>query len=172
MTLPTPDFSRLAPPAGYRLAITGGCGGIGRRLTEVAVAEGLRVAVIDLPASLERYPTPEGVVKIPYDAREDDSAAQAFATLSGAWDGALDGLVHLPGYMSPPRPVEDLTAGEIDEALSVNFRSAFLAVKAALPMLRKGAGETGNASGMVFAASGLATWWRRAPAPIRRPRPA
>ena len=50
-----------------------------------------------------------------------------------------------------------MTAAEIDEALSVNLRSAFLAVQAALPMLRKGAGETGNASGMVFAASGLAT---------------
>ena len=157
MTLPTPDFSRLAPPAGYRLAITGGCGGIGRRLTEVAVAEGMKVAVIDLPASLERHAAPEGVLKIPYDAREDDSAAQAFETLAGAWDGALDGLVHLPGYMPPPRPIEDLSAGEIDEALSVNLRSAFLAVKAALPMLRRGAGETGHASGMVFAASGLAT---------------
>ena len=157
MTLPTPDFSRLAPPAGYRLAVTGGCGGIGRRLTEVAVAEGMKVAVIDLPASLERHEAPEGVLKIPYDAREDDSAAQAFETLAGAWDGALDGLVHLPGYMPPPRPIEDLSAGEIDEALSVNLRSAFLAVKAALPMLRRGAGESGHASGMVFAASGLAT---------------
>lgn len=157
MTLPAPDFSRLAPPAGYRLAITGGCGGIGRRLTEIAVAEGLKVAVIDLPGSLERHELPEGVATLPYDARDDDSAAQAFARLAEAWDGALDGLVHLPGYMPPPRPIEDLTAGEIDEAMSVNLRSAFLAVKAALPMLRQGAGETGSASGMVFAASGLAT---------------
>ncbi|MYG53305.1 MAG: SDR family oxidoreductase [Rhodospirillaceae bacterium] len=157
MTLPIPDFSRLAPPAGYRLAITGGCGGIGRRLTEVAAAEGLRIAVIDLPGSLERHALPAGVETLPYDARDDESAAQAFAGLAEAWGGALDGLVHLPGYMSPPKPVEDMTAAEIDEALSVNLRSAFLAVKAALPMLRKGAGETGNASGMVIAASGLAT---------------
>lgn len=157
MTLPTPDFSRLAPPAGYRLAITGGCGGIGRRLTEVAVAERLKVAVIDLPGSLERHPPPAGAATFPYDAREDDSAARAFAALAGLWDGALDGLVHLPGYMSPPRSIGELSAAEIDEALSVNLRSAFLAVGAALPMLRKGAGETGNASGMVFAASGLAT---------------
>ncbi len=157
MTLPIPDFSRLAPPAGYRLAITGGCGGIGRRLTEVAVAEGLRVAVIDLPGSLERHALPAGVETLPYDARDDDGADRAFAALAGIWGGALDGLVHLPGYMSPPRPVEALTAAEIDEALSVNLRSAFLAVKAALPLLRKGAGETGSASGMVFAASGLAT---------------
>ncbi|MCY3829165.1 MAG: SDR family oxidoreductase, partial [Rhodospirillaceae bacterium] len=101
MTLPIPDFSRLAPPAGYRLAVTGGCGGIGRRLTEVAVAEGLRVAVIDLPGSLERHALPAGVETLPYDARDDDGAAQAFAGLAGAWGGALDGLVHLPGYMSP-----------------------------------------------------------------------
>ncbi len=157
MTLATPDFSRLAPPAGYRLAITGGCGGIGRRLTEAAVAEGLQVAVLDLPDSLGRHAPPAGVAALPWDVRDDDGAAQAFAALAGLWDGALDGLVHLPGYMSPPRLVEELSVAEIDEALSVNLRSAFLAAKAALPMLRKGAGETGNASGLLFAASGLAT---------------
>lgn len=157
MTLPSPDFSRLAPPAGYRLAITGGCGGIGKRLVEIAVAEALRVAVIDLPGSLERHQLPDGVVTIPYDARQEDGASRAFASLAEEWDGALDGLVHLPGYMTPPKMIEELAIEEIDEALSVNLRSGFLAAQAALPMLRTGAGETGQASGIVFAASGLAT---------------
>jgi len=157
VTLPSPDFGRLAPATGYRLAITGGCGGIGKRLVDVAVAQGLKVAVIDLPDSLERHTMPDGVVTIPYDARTDTGAADAFATLGNEWNGALDGLVHLPGYMSPPKMIADLEIAEIDEALSINLRSAFLAAQAALPLLHKGAEETGGGSGMVFAASGLAT---------------
>jgi len=157
MTPATPDFGRLAPASGYRLAITGGCGGIGKRLVDVAIAQGLQVAVIDLPDSLERHTMPDGVATIPYDARRDAGAAEAFAALGKEWSGALDGLVHLPGYMSPSKMIEDLAISEIDEALSINLRSAFLAAQAALPMLRKGAEETGGGSGMVFAASGLAT---------------
>jgi len=157
MTLSSPDFSRLGPPSGARLAITGGCGGIGKRLVDVAVSQGIEVAVIDLPDSLERHTMPAGVATIPYDAREDNGAAEAFGKLGDLWGGALHGFVHLPGYMTPPKMIEELTAQEIDEALSINLRSAFLAVQAALPMLRQGAAESGNASAMVFAASGLAT---------------
>ncbi len=157
MTLPAPDFSRLGPPPGARLAIAGGCGGIGRRLVDIAVDQGLEVAVIDLPESLEPHVLPAGVAAIPYDARDDDGALQAFEEINEMWDGSLHGFVHLPGYMSPPKMIEELTAHEIDEALSINLRSAFLAVQAALPLLRQGAKELESGSAMVFAASGLAT---------------
>jgi 3-oxoacyl-[acyl-carrier protein] reductase len=150
--LPSPDFTRLGPPEGYRLAITGGCGGIGRHLVDVAMAIGLKVAVIDLPESMERHPLPDGVVGITYDARIDGEVERAFSELGERWDGAIDGFVHLPGYMSSKVTIEDLTMEEIDEQLNVNLRSAFTATKATLPMLRQAGGGS-----MVFAASGLAT---------------
>ena len=44
----TMDFSRLGPPAGTRLVVLGGCGGIGRVLISAARQTGLEVANLDL----------------------------------------------------------------------------------------------------------------------------
>lgn len=151
-TLPEPDFARLGPQSGFRLAVTGGCGGIGRRLVEVAVAQGLKVAVLDLPQSLERHGTPPGVEAIPFDAHSEDETNAAFGTLGETWDGEIDGLVHLPGYMTSDRHIDVLSMEEIDDILNVNLRSSFLAARASLPMFRKAGGGA-----MVFTASGLAT---------------
>lgn len=150
--LPSPDFTRLGPPEGFRLVVTGGCGGIGRDLVETSVAIGLKVAVIDLPEPLERHGVPDGVLAVAYDARKDGEAERAFGEVAAAWDGEIDGFVHLPGYMTTGRTIEELSMAEIDEQLTVNLRSAFPAVKAALPLLRKAGGGS-----IVFAASGLAT---------------
>lgn len=146
------DFTRLGPPAGFRLVVTGGCGGIGRRLVEIAQADGIEIAVLDLPASLDRHGVPDGVLGVEYEATTDDGAAQAFAAVGEKWGGKIDGLVHLPGFMNRNSTVEDLSIAEIDETLSVNLRSAFLAAKSAMPMMRAAGGGA-----MVFAASGLAT---------------
>ena len=151
-SLPEPDFSRLGPQPGFRLAVTGGCGGIGRRLVEVALAQGLRVADIDLPQSLERHGPPPEAAAIPYDARSEDETGAAFEALGKHWDGELDGLVHLPGYMTSDRHIDELSMEEIDDILNVNLRSSFLAARASLPLFRKAGGGA-----MVFAASGLAT---------------
>jgi 3-oxoacyl-[acyl-carrier protein] reductase len=148
----SPDFTRLGPPEGYRLAVTGGCGGIGRHLVEAALEIGLEVAVIDLPESMERHPLPDGVIGIQYDARVDGEVERAFGELGGHWDGAIDGFVHLPGYMTSKVTIEELSMEEIDEQLNVNLRSAFTATKATLPMLRQAGGGS-----VVFTASGLAT---------------
>lgn len=151
-TSTAPDFSRLGPQPGFRLAVTGGCGGIGRRLVEVALEQGLRLAVIDLPQSLERHQPPSDVLTIPYDARSEGETKAAFETLGGQWDGEIDGLVHLPGYMTSDRHIDDLSMEEIDDILAVNLRSTFLAARSALPMMRKAGGGA-----VVLAASGLAT---------------
>jgi 3-oxoacyl-[acyl-carrier protein] reductase len=146
------DFSRLAPPPGFRLAVTGGCGGIGRRLVDVAAQQGVEVAVIDLPQAIERFPPPAGVLAVGYDARTDDGARSAFQQVAQRWEGALDGFVHLPGFMTRTVKLDELDPAEFDEGISVNLRSAFLALKEALPMVRKAGGGS-----VVMVASGLAT---------------
>jgi 3-oxoacyl-[acyl-carrier protein] reductase len=150
--LPAVDFTRLGPPAGFRLAVTGGCGGIGRRLVETALADGLKCAVLDLPVSLDRHGVPDGVLGIEMDVTDDKAVTAAFEKVGAAWDGAIDGFVHLPGFMNRQTSVEDLAMSEIDEVLSVNLRSCFTAAKAVLPMMRAAGGGS-----IVFTASGLAT---------------
>jgi 3-oxoacyl-[acyl-carrier protein] reductase len=150
MTLPPVDFSRLGPAPGFRLIVTGGAGGIGRRLVEEAARAGAKVAVLDLPGVLARHTLPPGVAAIPYDAR--DAGARAFAEAAKPWGGAVDGFVHLPGYMTRSKNFDELTTEEFDEGMAVNLRSLFLAVREVLPMMRQAGGGA-----MVFAASGLAT---------------
>ena len=69
---------RLGPPPGSRIVLVGGGGGIGRAVTAACVATGLRVAVLDLPRSLERHPPPEGVLGLPLDATDERMVDDAF----------------------------------------------------------------------------------------------
>ena len=146
------DFARLAPKRGARVVVTGGCGGIGRRFVEVAHGLGLELAVIDLPGPIARHDLPEGVIAIPYDARKDNAAKKAFAQLKKRWGGKIDAFIHLPGYMTRQVNLDELAPAEFDEGIAVNLRSAFLALKEALPMLRANGGGA-----VLLVASGLAT---------------
>jgi len=149
---PAVDFGRLAPAAGARIVVTGGCGGIGRRFVEVASGLGMKLAVIDLPSAIERHTLPAGTIAIPYDARKDSAAKTAFAKLAKKWDGKIDGFIHLPGFMTPQVNLDELAPKDFDEGISVNLRSAYLALKEALPMLRANGGGA-----VLLVASGLAT---------------
>jgi 3-oxoacyl-[acyl-carrier protein] reductase len=151
-TLQAIDFARMAPARGARIVLTGGCGGIGRRFVEVAHGLGIELAVIDLPGVIRRHPLPDGVVAIPYDARKDNSARQAFAKVKKLWRGKIDGFVHLPGYMTRQVNLDELAPTEFDEGIAVNLRSAYLALREALPLLRANGGGA-----VLLVASGLAT---------------
>ena len=102
--------TRLGPPAGARLVVTGGCGGIGRALVAAALADGLEVAVFDLPASIERHPPPRGALAVPLDATDEQAVTAAFTGIARRWP-ALDGLVNLAGFARPRIPLAD-TRGE------------------------------------------------------------
>lgn len=149
--LPEIDFARLGPPEGTRLAVVGGAGGMGRRLVAVARAQGLDVAALDLERSLADHPPPEGVRALAIDGTDEDSVAAAFETLGREW-GGLDALVHLAGFTLPATPVEQLDAAQWDEVMTVNLRSAYLAAKHAVPVMRA-AGQ----GAIVAVASNLAT---------------
>lgn len=131
------DFSRLAPAAGKRILIVGGCGGIGRPLVSACISMGLDVAVFALPRSLQAYPPGDKVAAFPVDVTDETAVDAAAVALRRYWDG-LDILVFLVGFMSvPPRPVEDMECKEWDAVAVGNLRSAFLVSQAMLPMLRK-----------------------------------
>lgn len=133
-----------------RLAVLGGAGGIGRALVARAVAEGWRVTVLDLPASLARHPVAEGVRAIPLDGTSEASVTAAFAELDG-----LEGFVNLAGFASPSQPLVDVAPAVWDEVIAGNLRTAFLAARAVLPLLAKG-----ERPAMVLMVSGLAAFTR------------
>lgn len=139
-----------SPAAAARLAVLGGCGGIGRELVASALARGLRVAVLDLAASLQRHPPPDGVLGFAMDATDNASMQGAFKTLDDSW-GGLDGFVNLCGYMHANQPGADMPQATWVDSVNGNLNTTFAAAALALPMLRNGEGGS-----LVNAASGLA----------------
>lgn len=132
-----------------RLAILGAAGGLGRVLTDRALAEGWQILALDLATSLAAHPLPAGVEAIALDLRVPESIEAAFESAS-----QIDAFVNLAGFMSPIRPLADVPLSDFDEVIEGNLRGAFLACTAALTALRKPGGA------IVNVASGLAHFTR------------
>jgi NAD(P)-dependent dehydrogenase (short-subunit alcohol dehydrogenase family) len=137
----------LVPPPDTRLAILGGAGGIGRALVAAAMALKLDVTVLDLPASLAA----SGIEGLPIDVADAASVAAAFAALAGRSGGAIDLFVNLAGFASDGSHVADQEPDAWIAILAANLTGAFLAARAALPLLRAGRNPA-----IVNVASGLA----------------
>ena len=137
-----------------RIAVLGGCGGIGRELVTLAQARGASVAVLDLQASLERHPVDGNVLGVAVDATDEQSLTAAFAQLDEQW-GALDGFVNLCGFMHDNQAIGSMPTAVWSESINGNLNSMFLAAHAALPLLAKG-----NSSAIVHASSGLGQYIR------------
>lgn len=140
---------RTVPDAhwqGRRIAVTGGCGGIGRDLVVALAGAGAHVTVFDLPETLARHAPPDGVTARVCDCTDPPAVAAALAEIR-----ALDGLVTLAGFTRARAPVGDTTLADWDDVIAGNLRATFLACRAALPALR-----AGTAPAIVTMASGLA----------------
>lgn len=140
----------LAPPAGARIAVVGGAGGIGRRLVARLGQLDARIAVVDLARSLEAHPPPDTVAAIACDATDADQVERSFAEL-GDRLGGLDGMVNLCGFAEERRPVAETAPEDWDRVIAGNLRAAYLVARAAVPML-----TAGEQAAMVQMASGIA----------------
>jgi 3-oxoacyl-[acyl-carrier protein] reductase len=135
--LPPIDWTRLGPAEGARVAVAGGAGEIGRAIVAACIANNHRVAVLDLPSSLERHPPPDGVVRLEFDATQPRSVDAAFAALARQWP-AVDALVFVVGFtITPPAPLDRVSVEQWDDVVAGNLRSGFLVARAALPLLAK-----------------------------------
>lgn len=133
-----------------RIAVLGGAGGIGRALVARLAEEGAALAVLDLPASLERHPAPSGIPAIPLDLADVRSTQAGFTRLAEHFP-ALDGFVNLAGFASARASLSETTPAVFDEVMQGNLRGALLAAQQAMPLL-----ERGNGASFVNTASGLA----------------
>jgi 3-oxoacyl-[acyl-carrier protein] reductase len=145
------DPARLGPPPGARVAVVGGCGGMGRRLVQALLATGVEVVVLDLPTSLTQNPPPAGVVALELDGSDAPSVERAFAALAARWP-VLDGFVNLAGFFKGFQPIRDLPVEIFDEVIAGNLRNHFLCARAALPLLR----ARGGGASLVSVASTMA----------------
>jgi 3-oxoacyl-[acyl-carrier protein] reductase len=137
-SVPDIDPSRLGPVKGARIAVVGGCGGMGRALVRALTETGVEAVILDLPRSLADHPPP--VPSFALDGSDAASVERAFASLRARWD-ALDGYVNLAGFVAGWAPVAETPASVFDEVAGGNLRAHFLCAKAAIALLRAAAGQ-------------------------------
>ncbi|MCS7017554.1 MAG: SDR family NAD(P)-dependent oxidoreductase [Cytophagales bacterium] len=127
---------RLAPPENSCLVVVGGCGGIGRALVRLALANSLRVAVIDLPDVIRTFPPPAEVLSFAADATCEEAVRQAFVQIGDAW-GVVDGLVNLAGFLTTFETVEHMDYTDWRYVYEGSLLTTLFPCKHALPLLRK-----------------------------------
>ena len=125
---------------GRRAVVTGAASGIGAAISRRYALEGASVALVDRDA--------DGVGRVADEVRAVGSTAIAVsahlvlaADLERAVEesveglGGIDVLVNCAGMGQRPKPIEETSDAEFDRIFSINVRSVFLMIRAALPYL-------------------------------------
>jgi NAD(P)-dependent dehydrogenase (short-subunit alcohol dehydrogenase family) len=125
--------------AGRRAVVTGGGHGIGRAVALRFAAEGARVAVLDRDgAAAEATAREVGGVALEVDVADADACDAALVRAAREL-GGLTTLVCNAG-LGLLRPVEALSARDVERILRVNLASVVHATRAAIPLLRASGG--------------------------------
>jgi NAD(P)-dependent dehydrogenase (short-subunit alcohol dehydrogenase family) len=142
--------------------VTGGGRGIGRGIALRFAAEGAAVAVTarsrgELAAVVVEIGRAGGrAAAVAGDVASEDECAHIVAAARQAF-GPVDILVNSAGIFGPVKPLEEVTAAEWDQVMTVNLRSAFLLSRAVLPeMYDRGSGVVINIGSI--AAKAALTW--------------
>lgn len=144
-------FRQFTPVSGYRLAVVGGCGGMGRALVAVGAELDLEIVVLDLARSIEGTSRTPGADYIACDISDETQVRSAFAGVTSRWQH-IDGLVNLAGYTGERIAVKDMTAAEWDAIVGASLRGSFLLAREAAPLLARSA-EMGHAPSALFVSS-------------------
>jgi NAD(P)-dependent dehydrogenase (short-subunit alcohol dehydrogenase family) len=126
---------------GRRVLITGGASGIGLETARLFLAEGARVALLDLQgASAAAAELGPGAVGIAADVVEEAAVRRATAEAAEVLDG-LDGVVNSAG-VSLWRPLEETSFEDWRRIHAIDLDGPFLVSRAAIPLLRAAGGGT------------------------------
>jgi NAD(P)-dependent dehydrogenase (short-subunit alcohol dehydrogenase family) len=134
MSMSEPSF------AGRTIVVTGAAGGMGAATARLAAAEGAEVILLDLPAAQGEATAAHIAASggrarfIACDVKEEEQVRAAFAQLEG-----IHGLVNIAGTNHKAR-LRDLQADDWDVVMAVNVRGTMLAIKYAIPLLRRAGG--------------------------------
>jgi len=124
-----------------RIAILGGCGGIGRDLVAALHDGGATPIVLDLPTSLKAHPLNGETHAI--DATDADALVRVAEAV-----GNIDGFVNLCGFMSEAEPLATHAPETWASLIDGNLTSAFYAARAFSSRISDG-------GAMVLTGSGL-----------------
>jgi NAD(P)-dependent dehydrogenase (short-subunit alcohol dehydrogenase family) len=122
--------------------VTGGANGIGRAIAHHLLADGWRVAIVDLPSSRLRRTFPPGdrnALTLDGDIRDEETARRAVDAALKSF-GRLDAVVSNAGIMVR-KPIRRLTLGEWRRVIDTNLTATFLLARAAEKQLRKTKGS-------------------------------
>jgi NAD(P)-dependent dehydrogenase (short-subunit alcohol dehydrogenase family) len=116
----------LNPPAGTRLLITGGAGGIGRAVAEAYAARGGRICILDRAVVQD---APEDWICVQGSATSASDTEKAFAEMDKHW-GGVD-VAHANAGIAMNKPTLELTEEEWRRTVDVNLTGVFLTAQAA-----------------------------------------
>lgn len=132
---PKPNVMQLTQKI---IVVTGAGSGIGRELTLQLLGRGASVAGVDInPATLTETGQLAGVGPdrfgaFPLDITNKEQVDALPGAVIGRF-GAVDGIINNAGIIQPFRPVNDLSAEQIDRVMAVNFWGTLYLTKAFLP---------------------------------------
>ena len=121
--------------------VTGAARGIGFAAAARFLAEGWRVALLDIDgpaveASVARLDRPEAVLALTADVSDPEAVAASFRRVAERF-GRLDALVNNAG-IAIFGPIETTTFADWSRVLAVNLSGPFLCTQAAVPLMTEG----------------------------------
>jgi NAD(P)-dependent dehydrogenase (short-subunit alcohol dehydrogenase family) len=132
------------PPSPPKVAlVTGAARGIGLATARRFLAEGWRVALLDIEGELlhgtvGQLANPDATLALPCDVADADAVASAMAAVNSRF-GRLDALVNNAG-IAVFAPLLETSDADWSRILAVNLTGPFLCAKAAAPLMRENGG--------------------------------
>ncbi|MEU8761873.1 3-oxoacyl-ACP reductase FabG [Streptomyces sp. NPDC048659] len=144
--------------------VTGGTRGIGRGIAELFARRGAAVVLTGRTASVAdgvarelAEETGGRVSGMGVDLR-DPAAIEEMAAGAEERHGRLDVLCANAGVF-PEKPLQEMTAADVDDVLAVNLRGTILATRACVPAMRRaGGGRVVLTSSITGPTTGYAGW--------------
>lgn len=124
----------------------GRAGQVGEAVASRLAADGFELILVDrTPENVQARADAvraAGGVATAYatDLADPDAVADLVRQITSDHGARLDAMVHMAGGFAVTGPVAETAVGDWDRQLTINLRTAFLAARATIPMLRGGGG--------------------------------